>query len=167
MAQLLELSNLCETLKIFRQVSVPQKHSNTQIKVVLSYYLNCRKRRRNLQSFKTHLTNNFFFLILSNSLFDLRSRIFPLTNCWVPRIFARRFVLRTFFSKYHFIFRRKLCTIIIFQFFYFRARARNGVSGLLLLCWKTTGRPYYRNKKSQQLWWLWAFVLPERQLRQS
>ena len=165
MAQLLELSNLCETLQIFRQVSEPQKHSNTQIKVVLSYHLSCRKRRRNLQSFKTHLRNLFFFSSILCLTYVLD--VFAPINCWVPRIFAQRFVLRTFFSKCHFFFRRKVCTINIFQFVYFRARARNGVSGLLLLCWKTTGKPYYWNKKSQELWWLWAFVLPERQLCQS
>ena len=128
MAQLLELSNLCETLQIFRQVSEPQKHSNTQIKVVLSYHLSCRKRRRNLQSFKTHLRNNFFFLI--NSLFDLRSR----SICPNKLLSSVNFCSYNFFFKMSFFFRRKVCTIIIFQFVYFRARACNGVSGLLLLC---------------------------------
>ena len=165
MAQLLELSNLCETLEIFSQVSVPQKHSNTQIKVVLSYYLNCRKRRRNLQNFKTYLTNPFFFS--SNLCLTYVLDVFAPINCWVPKIFAQRLFLELFFSKCHLFFRLKVCTIIIFQFVCFRARARNGVSGLLLLCWKTTGKPYCRNKKSQELWWLWAFVLPERQLCQS
>ena len=38
-AKILELPNSCETQKICRQGSVPQKHSNSQIKVVLCYCL--------------------------------------------------------------------------------------------------------------------------------
>ena len=68
---------------------------------------------------------------------------------------------------YFFFATEKYDIIIIFQFVCFRERARNGISRLLLLCWKTFGKPYYRNKKSQELWCLWAFVLPERQLCQS
>ena len=60
-----------------------------------------------------------------------------------------------------------MCFIIIFQFVYFRARARNGVSGLPLLCWKTFGEPYYWKETRQELGWLWTLLLPERQLRQS
>ena len=67
-------------------------------------------------------------------------------------------------NEIYFFATEKHDIIIIFQFVCFRARARNGISRLLLLCWKTFDKPYYRNKKSQELWWLWAFVLLKRQL---
>ena len=74
---------------------------------------------------------------------------FATTVCWDPRIFAKRFVLRTFYSKFLFLCDGKVCLIIIFQFVYLRARARNGVSGLLFLCRKTFGKPYHWKERRQ------------------
>ena len=126
---------------------------------------NCRKRRSNLQIFLLHLTNHrsTHRLLCLTYVFNASATIV----CWDTKIFAKRFVLRTFYSKFSFFCDGKVCLTIIFQFVHFRARARNGVSGLLLLCWKTSGKPYHWKKTRQQLGWLWANVLPERRLCQS
>ena len=66
---------------------------------------NCRKRRSNLQSFSLHLTNprSSHGLLCLTYLFNA----FATIVCWDPRIYAMRFVLRTFYSKFNFFSRRK------------------------------------------------------------
>ena len=126
---------------MFRTSEIP-KLSN---KIVFILLFNCRKRRSNSQIFWLHWTNHRFsqwLLCLTHVI-----NTFATIVCWDPRIFAKRFVLRTFYSKFN--CDEKVCLIIIFQFVYFRARARNGVSGLLFLCGKTFGKPYHWKKTCQ------------------
>ena len=122
------------------------------------------KKKDDLQSLKTHLTNHrsthprLYYYVLD---------VFAGAIYWDPRLFCQEIRLKSLFLEILFLRDGKFCLVTIFQFVYFRAIACNAVSRLLILCWKTIGKPYYRNKKSQELGWLWAFVLPERQLCQS
>ena len=67
--------------------------------------LNCRKRRSNLQSFSLHLTNHrsSHGLLCLTHLFNA----FATIVCWDPRVYAKRFVLRTFYSKFIFFATKK------------------------------------------------------------
>ena len=73
-------------------------------------FFNCRKRRSNLQSFSLHLTNHrsSHGLLCLTHLFNS----FATIVCWDPRIYAKRFVLRTFYSKFNFFCDEKVCLIM-------------------------------------------------------
>ena len=107
--ELLELPNSCETLNICRKGFVPQKPPNSQIMVILCYCLIVENG--NSQNFSLHLTNHRFShrLLCLTYVFNA----FATRVCWDPRIFAKRFVLRTFYSKLLFCY-AKVCLIIIF-----------------------------------------------------
>ena len=66
---------------------------------------NCRKRRSNLQSFSLHSTNHrsSHGLLCLTHVFNA----FATIVYWDPRIFAKRFVLRTFYSKINFFVTKK------------------------------------------------------------
>ena len=93
--ELLELPNSCETLNICLRTSETPKLSNKGNFMLL---FNCRKRRSNSQNFSLHLTNHRFShrLLCLTYVFNA----FATRVCWDPRIFAKRFVLRTFYSKF-------------------------------------------------------------------
>ena len=74
---------------IFRQSSVPQKLLNCHIKVVLSFFFNCRERRRIYKVIRR-------IWRIMTYVFDIATIV-----CWLPRIFAKRFLLGTFYSKFN------------------------------------------------------------------
>ena len=52
----------------------------------------------------------------------------------IPVFFAKEFVSRASSLRFYFLRDGKVGQVTIFQFIYFRARARNAVSRFLLLC---------------------------------
>ena len=79
--------------------SVPQKLLDCQIKVVLSFFFNCRKRWRIYKFLRCIWRIIVLFTVSQLCLtyvFDVATIV-----CWLPRIFAKRFVLGTFYSKFN------------------------------------------------------------------
>ena len=127
------------------RISETPKLSNKGIFMLL---FNCRKRRSNSQNFSLHLTNHRFSHRLPCLTYFFNA--FATIVCWDPRIpILPRDLFFELFTRNLFFCDRKVCLIIIFQFAYFRARAHNGVSGLLFLCWKMFGKPYYWKETCQ------------------
>ena len=81
------------------------KPPNSQIKMVLCYCLIVENDKAIYKGFPLHLTNHrsSHGLLCLTHVFNA----FATIVCWDPRIFAKRFVLRTFYSKFNFFVTKK------------------------------------------------------------